>query len=394
MEMQTHFKTSFVHILIDIKVSEWIHGNMTKKNTVVIAEGKNQSVYSMLPGQSLLIRRQDAVGSGEVSSHADAAIAHVSGSPYISQRHALVRYTEDGRVLIKDLDSANGTYLRLPSFQEFELDENSQAMLAQDLVVQLSTTRWERLPDVGRLATAADFVGYLRTQLGEAVESIKVYPADSPEALQQKGPHLRQSLLATGEYLIIKWQHTLNRAIERWVQACAAMFNSGAPREPMVGEETPWEFTAVSHDRRTVRQLARRVALTSSTVLLVGPTGTGKDVLARDIHRHSARAKGPFIAVNCAAVPKELFEAELFGALRGSYTGCTNDRMGLFERAANGTLFLDEIGDLPFDLQAKLLRALDTRRIRRVGESAEERPISARIVAATNLDLESMVAAG
>ena len=107
---------------------------MTKKNTVVIAEGKNQSVYSMLPGQSLLIRRQDASGSGEIPSHTDAPLAHASGSPYISQRHALVRYTEDGRVLIKDLDSANG--VRVNGQEVFE------AVLKQGDIVELGQVRF------------------------------------------------------------------------------------------------------------------------------------------------------------------------------------------------------------------------------------------------------------
>ena len=138
-----------------------------------------------------------------------------------------------------------------------------------------------------------------------------------------------------------------------------------------------------------VINVIKKVAPSSSTVLLLGESGTGKEVLARYLHFCSKR-KGPFVAVNCAAIPEELLEAELFGFEKGAFTGAIKSKPGKFEQAEGGTLFLDEIGDLPLKLQAKLLRALQEKQIERLGG---ERPIkvNTRIVAATNQNLEALV---
>jgi two-component system response regulator HydG len=135
-----------------------------------------------------------------------------------------------------------------------------------------------------------------------------------------------------------------------------------------------------------VIDVARRVAQVDSTVLLTGESGVGKERIARFIHDESSRGGGPFIAINCGAVPEHLLESELFGHVRGSFTGATQDRVGLFEAANSGTLLLDEIGEVPPPMQVKLLRALQEREIRRVGEN-RSRAVSARVIAATNRDL-------
>jgi len=137
----------------------------------------------------------------------------------------------------------------------------------------------------------------------------------------------------------------------------------------------------------------RRAAPTQARVLILGENGTGKELIARALHRHSTRSKGPFVRVNCAAIPRELFESELFGHERGAFTGATTRRKGKFVRADGGTLFLDEVGEIPSDLQAKLLRALESGEVEPVG-SDRETHVDARVLAATNRDLERAVEEG
>ena len=147
------------------------------------------------------------------------------------------------------------------------------------------------------------------------------------------------------------------------------------------------DIVAESDAMRGALDVIAKVARHRTTVLLTGPSGTGKEVLARELHRLSPRADGPFVAVNCAAIPEALLESELFGHVRGSFTGAVRDHGGLFEQASGGTLLLDEIGDLPTALQAKLLRVLQDGEIRRVGDRTT-RTVDVRIVAATARDLE------
>ncbi len=140
---------------------------------------------------------------------------------------------------------------------------------------------------------------------------------------------------------------------------------------------------------REIYKLIGKVAASDVSVLITGESGTGKELVARAIHQHSARADRPFIAVNCAAIPKDLLESELFGYRKGAFTGADESRAGFFELAHKGTLFLDEIGDLPLNLQAKLLRILQEKEVQRLGAS-EAKSIDVRILAATNQSLEKL----
>jgi two-component system response regulator HydG len=152
-------------------------------------------------------------------------------------------------------------------------------------------------------------------------------------------------------------------------------------------------FVAGSDAMRRVAALARRLARVDSTVLVTGESGVGKERVAALVHRASARAAAPFVAVDCGAMSESLLESELFGHARGAFTGAAVDRPGLFEAAVPGTLFLDEVGETSPAMQAKLLRALQEKEIRRVGESVP-RPVDVRVLAATNRDLAAEVAAG
>ncbi|MCM2332530.1 MAG: sigma-54 dependent transcriptional regulator [Anaeromyxobacteraceae bacterium] len=200
----------------------------------------------------------------------------------------------------------------------------------------------------------------------------------------------------------------LNR-VERIVRDLAAAPREPAEAEPAPGVEShidpnaePRRYREVALPETLVGRSAAmvevykevgRVARTEMTVLLMGESGTGKELVARAVHANSTRAKGPFITVNMAAIPKDLIESELYGHEKGSFTGAVERRPGKFELASGGTLFLDEIGEMPIELQAKLLRVLQEREVDRVGGN-RPLPVDVRIVAATNADLARSVEEG
>ncbi|HET7775457.1 MAG TPA: sigma-54 dependent transcriptional regulator [Azospira sp.] len=162
-------------------------------------------------------------------------------------------------------------------------------------------------------------------------------------------------------------------------------------RLPAMGEDS--DVVAVDAASRNLFSLAARVAQTDATVLLTGESGVGKEVVARYIHNHSARRKGPFVAINCAAIPESLLEATLFGYEKGAFTGANQAQAGKFEQAQNGTLLLDEVTEMPLALQAKLLRVLQEREVERVGGKQPVR-LDIRVVATSNRDMAEAVAKG
>jgi len=210
-------------------------------------------------------------------------------------------------------------------------------------------------------ALRADFQG---GSLGREVERLR-------EAV-----HKRVQDLARRERLLAKRERELNVLRERVARHAASK-----------------HFIAGSAGMQDVLELAARVAPLDTTVLVYGESGTGKEFIVRMIHDQSPRASGPFVSINCAALTETLLESELFGHVRGAFTGAVRDKAGLFEVANNGTLFLDEIGEVAPTVQAKLLRALQEREIRRVGGERTIK-VNARVVAATNRALKAAVAAG
>jgi DNA-binding NtrC family response regulator len=151
------------------------------------------------------------------------------------------------------------------------------------------------------------------------------------------------------------------------------------------------ELTGQSEQIRAVYQLIEAVAPSTASVIILGESGTGKELVARALHAKSDREKGPFFALNCAALPKDILENELFGHEKGAFTGSTNEKQGAFELAHGGTLFLDEVAEMPTDIQVKLLRSLESRQVRRLG-GKKEISVDIRVIAATNKDLEKALA--
>ncbi len=163
---------------------------------------------------------------------------------------------------------------------------------------------------------------------------------------------------------------------------------AGSGRDPFLRD-----IVGASPKMQRIFRLVSKIAPTDSSVLLLGESGTGKELVARSIHLQSRRAQGPFVAVNVAALPESLIESELFGYVRGAFTGATADRAGLVESADGGTLFLDEVGDMPLTTQAKLLRTLESSEVRRLGDNTL-RMVDVRVIAATHRDLHAEAAAG
>jgi len=200
--------------------------------------------------------------------------------------------------------------------------------------------------------------------------------------------------LGAFDYLTKPFNREQLKAAARKALELAALTSENRQLRQVVAERFSFaSMIAGSRAMRAVTDTASRVAQGDTTVLLEGESGTGKELLAKAIHFHSARARGPFVTINCGAIPEHLLESELFGHRRGSFTGAVSDKKGKFEVADSGTIFLDEIGDLPLLLQVKILRVLQEREIDKVGET---RPIKVdvRVLAATNRNLEKMIADG
>jgi two-component system response regulator AtoC len=186
------------------------------------------------------------------------------------------------------------------------------------------------------------------------------------------------------EVILVVRKAEEREALQREVRRLRAAVREAGGFEAVIGRSSVF---------REVLDLAARVAPFPTTVLITGESGTGKEAVARAIHRASPRAEGPFVAVNCGAIPENLLESELFGHEKGAFTGADRAREGLITEADGGTLFLDEIGELPGSLQVKLLRALQERRVRPVG-AGQERPVDVRVLAATSRDLVEEVMEG
>ncbi len=297
------------------------------------------------------------------------------------------RPTSKGRVLIVDDEEVIASTL-----QEFLQGEGYEVAVAEDAPSALAAIdKFEpdlalcdvQLPGMDGLDLLEKLLK-LRPEL--LVLVITAYATvESAVAAFRRGAHdylmkpvLFDELLAKLDRLT-RFRHlTLeNRALRKQLHAPVGL-------ETLIGESPPM---------REVKTLIRKLGPTRSNILITGESGTGKELVARALHAQGADPDAPFLAINCAAIPHELLENQLFGHVRGSFTGADRDRLGLFAAAGRGTVFLDEIGELPLQTQAKLLRAIEAKEVLPIGANRPE-PIAARVVAATNKDLAAEVVAG
>ena len=191
----------------------------------------------------------------------------------------------------------------------------------------------------------------------------------------------------------MRFGHAPRNLIDKAIELVRRATEENEEEEQTPSEETASEIIGKAPAMQEVFRAIGRLSQSKATVLLTGESGAGKEVVARALHKHSPRANAPFVAINMAAIPKDLMETELFGHEKGAFTGASAIRHGRFEQAEGGTLFLDEVGNLTYETQVQLLRALQERRIRPVGSNREV-AVDIRLVAATNEDLEAAIARG
>jgi len=289
------------------------------------------------------------------------------------------------RILIVD-DEANirrmvGALLKSEEFEVAEAANGNAALLAiPDVHPDIILLDLMMPPGPDGLATL-ERIRAADRDVPVIMMSGKAQLADAVRAVQMGAFQFLEKPLAPESLLVAV------RSAETLVRTQAenrALRQALGPQPTLVGTSS-----AIEH----VRQLIAQVAPTDARVLILGESGTGKELVANAIHRYSPRARGPFVSVNCAAIPRDLVESEMFGHERGAFTGATDRRLGRFELADGGTLFLDEIGDLQLEAQAKLLRVLESGDIQRIGAERSQH-VNIRALAATNRRLEDAVASG
>lgn len=376
--------------------------NKLPQANIVIIDGTAKREIALSPGDRLLIGRSESSlrlmrRGAEPEGMSGRTHVYCSLSADVSEQHVEVQVLADGTVVFRDQRSTNGTMMRVPAHQDVVLQPDGEVLLGRSLMVRLRTPLWETVDDPGSHGSPADFAKYIEARLHEydiKAAIIAATPALPAESRRLPGWRMQLPLPAYSAYLVVTGNKpTANLELERWVRLQVLLFNSGSPCIPIhKHDRVEWQFTAVSAGRQRALRAARCVASTDGLVIVLGKTGVGKDVLANDIHNHSARASGTFRAVNCATIAASLAESYLFGSVLGGFSGAQN-RPGAFEQADGGTLFLDEIGELPLELQAKLLRVLEDGKVRRVGDVVD-RPVNVRVLAATHRDLPEMVAQG
>ncbi|MBM4123018.1 MAG: sigma-54-dependent Fis family transcriptional regulator, partial [Nitrospira sp.] len=282
---------------------------------------------------------------------------------------------QEMRALLKDVLEGRGHQVAAAANGR----EALKCLAEEEYAVVLSDIRMKELPGIELLAevkrTYPDTNVILMTAFGSMESAI--------EAMKQGAYDYLTKPVKTDELILVTEKALREASLRREVNSLRREVHKEYSFHQILGKSKPM---------REVFDLIRRVADSPTNVLITGESGTGKELVAKAIHYNSERRDAPFVPVNCAAIPEALLESELFGHMRGAFTDAKADKRGLFEEAQKGTLFLDEISELPLMLQAKLLRAIQEREIRRVGATRSV-PVDVRIIAATNLTLTEEVKA-
>jgi DNA-binding NtrC family response regulator/pSer/pThr/pTyr-binding forkhead associated (FHA) protein len=360
----------------------------------------------------------------EVRDHEEVVIGRSSGATFVaddervSRRHVRIVFRE-GALWASDLGSRNGTTLN-----RRRLDGERSLSPGDELAVGPVRVSVCGPRNAAPIASEDELWTRLQAEVERALRfsrplSLIGLRCSKPAALAaaaRLGRLDRMGEYAPGSYLVVLPETELeaaNRLAGELLETARAAGAEATARAVAVpqhgraasalvaaalrGEETTvgggGELVAVEPAMREMLELARRAAHSDATVLLSGETGSGKEVIAAEIHRRSARAHKPYVRINCASLPAALLESELFGHERGAFTGAQKRRVGFLETAHEGTLLLDEIGELPLDMQGKLLRVLEDKKLTRVG-GEEELAVDVRFLAATHRDLDAEVAAG
>ena len=229
---------------------------------------------------------------------------------------------------------------------------------------------------------------HLESRCAEYVRTLEAMNRDLADEIEKRkeAEEARQKAYARLEDIVAERTREIRRLKDRLHAENIIL------RQELAASQTYGAIIGQSPPIKTTFSQIERVAPTDASVLIHGESGTGKELVAREIHRHSRRKDKPLIKVNCATIPKDLYESEFFGHVRGAFTGAIKDRIGRFEAADGGTIFLDEVGEIPLNLQSKLLRVIQEGQYERVGED-RTRTVDVRIIAATNKNLDAEVSA-
>ncbi len=376
--------------------------------------GKRRTACRLAPGDRIRVGATEIVFAGDEAQAQTPAVP--TPAPADQAVNALVRFserlleaTETGRLLDELLDAlleltdADKGFLILIEDGKMAVKaaRNLARVTIEDAVSRVSDSIVQRVVQTGRPLMVADALHDQEWSSSSSVVNLKLCSVMCAP-LMARGEVFGVIYLGNDSVVSLFDRRALEPLTVFAAQASLlvqnAMLVDGlkrenvALREEAVGRQYG-DLIGAGPSMREVYRRIDKVAATDVSVLITGDTGTGKELVAREIHRRSARAAGPFVAVNCGALPEGLLESELFGHVKGAFTGAVATRQGRFQAASGGTLFLDEVGEMPAQLQVKLLRALQERTVVKVGDTRAE-PVDIRVLAATNKILEAEIARG